>query len=39
MLERIVAGEIELRPLVQGLHPQQGADALVQREVVADHGA
>ncbi len=39
VLERIVVGEEELRALVQRLHPQQGADALVQREFVADHGA
>ena len=39
VLERVFLAEKELHPLVQGLHPQQGADALVQRKFVADHGA
>ena len=39
VLERVVLAGEEVHALVQVLQAQQGADALVQRELVADHSA
>jgi hypothetical protein len=38
VLERMLARRVVRHPLVQALHPQQSADALVERELVSDHG-
>jgi hypothetical protein len=39
VLEAFIPLGEEAHALVQALHPQQRADPLVEREVVADHGA